>query len=245
MQQNKLFSILDGVESTNNYAMEQVHAGLAIDGQAWFANEQSGGRGQRGKEWKSAVGENIILSVAINPNPVFKLKPFLLSALVASVCRDYFAAMALQGVKIKWPNDIYWGDRKAGGILIENIYNGHNWQWAIIGIGININQVVFDEALVNATSLKIITKVDNNPILLAKNIQKILLEKLSKINTTNAFSFLDILNTHLYKKNETVRIKNNNAVFNTKIIGVNEYGQLITQDVIERVFNIGEVTWVL
>lgn len=244
MQQNEIFTILYNVESTNNYAMQQVHAGLAKHGQAWYAHEQWGGKGQRGKLWKSSVGENVLLSIAIQPNAMFNVKPFLLSALVASVCRDCFAEIAGQYTKIKWPNDIYWRDRKAGGILIENIFKGKDWQWAIIGIGINVNQMVFDEQVGNATSLKIITENENNPILLARKIQKVILEKLKQINAIDLNFYLDSLNDFLFKKNETVYLKKDHAVFATKIIAINEYGQLLTEDVIERIFEVGEVEWV-
>jgi BirA family transcriptional regulator, biotin operon repressor / biotin---[acetyl-CoA-carboxylase] ligase len=244
MEQNEIFSILDSVESTNNYAMQQVHAGLAKHGQAWYAKEQRGGKGQRGKIWKTTVGENVILSIAIQPNPIFNVKPFSLSALVACICRDCFAEIAGDDTKIKWPNDIYWRDRKAGGILIENIFKGKDWQWAIIGIGINVNQMVFDENVGNATSLKIITQKENDSVLLARKIQQILLEKLKQINETDIHIYLDYLNNNLYKKNETVHLKKDNAVFAIKIIGVNEYGQLLAQDVMERTFEVGEVEWI-
>ncbi len=241
MDQNEIFSILDTVESTNNYAMQQVHAGLAKHGQAWYAHEQWAGKGQRGKLWKTTVGENVILSIAIQPNPIFNAKPFLLSALVAVVCRDCFEEIAGIDTKIKWPNDIYWRDRKAGGILIENIFKGKDWKWAIIGIGINVNQMVFDENVLNATSLKMITKKGNDPVLLAREIHRIVLEKLIQINARNVDVYLENLNSHLYKKNETVHLKKGNAVFTTKIIAVNDYGQLLTKDVMERTFEVGEV----
>ena len=244
MKQNEIFSILDRVESTNNYAMQQVHAGLAKHGQAWYAHEQWGGKGQRGKEWNSEAGENVILTIALQPDTVFNGKPFLLSALVANVCRSCFAEIAGEATKIKWPNDIYWRDRKAGGILIENIFKGKNWEWAIIGIGINVNQIVFDEKVENATSLKIITKKENNPILLAQKIQIKLLEKLKVMNAKDMNTHIQALNNHLYKKNEMVHLKKDSAVFATKIIAVNEYGQLLTEDVMERKFEVGEVEWV-
>jgi BirA family transcriptional regulator, biotin operon repressor / biotin---[acetyl-CoA-carboxylase] ligase len=244
MNQNKLFSILDSVQSTNNYAMGQVHAGLAKHGQAWYAHNQWGGKGQRGKQWKTTTGENVLLSVAIQPNSLFNGKSFLLSALVACICRACFAEIAGDDTKIKWPNDIYWRDRKAGGILIENIFKGKDWEWAIIGIGINVNQILFSEDISNATSLKIITEKENDPILLARKIQETLLEKLQQANANNVDGYLNNLNKYLYKKNETVHLKKYNAVFATKIIAVNEYGQLLTEDVIERKFEVGDVEWV-
>jgi BirA family transcriptional regulator, biotin operon repressor / biotin---[acetyl-CoA-carboxylase] ligase len=244
MQQNELFSILDKVESTNNYAMQQIHAGMAKNGQVWFAKEQFGGKGQRGKEWKTSVGENIIMSMAIEPSIIFNVKPFCLSALVAGICRNCFAEIAGEATKVKWPNDIYFDDRKAGGILIENIIKGKDWQWAVIGIGINVNQMIFEENITNATSLKIITKKESDPIALAKKIQQILFQKLENANIYNLPFYINDLNQNLYKKNEVVHLKKDNAVFATKIVAVNEYGQLLTEDVIERKFEVGEVEWV-
>ena len=94
MQENGLFTILDVVESTNNYAMGQVHAGLAAHGQAWFANEQWGGKGQRDKKWISAKGENIIMTIVLKPDKVFKGNQFLFSAFIAGVCHRFFSAIA-------------------------------------------------------------------------------------------------------------------------------------------------------
>lgn len=243
MSQNQLFSILDRVESTNNYAMEQVHAGLASHGQAWFAKEQWGGKGQRGKIWQSTVGENVIMSIALKPNKAFNGKPYLLSATVAAICQQLIMEYTANEITIKWPNDIYWGDRKAAGILIENIFKGNSWEWAIVGIGINVNQTVFDFVGVNPTSLKLITNMVLDPVEIAKKLHNKLLNALEVVQEERVY--LKYLNEILYKKNENVQLKKDNAVFETKIIAVNEYGQLLTKDAMERVFNVGEVQWVI
>ena len=73
---------------------------------------------------------------------------------MALVVRDLVAKYLPGSVTIKWPNDIYFNDRKAGGILIENTYQGTNWTWAIVGIGININQTAFPKDLPNPVSVK-------------------------------------------------------------------------------------------
>lgn len=243
-EQNGLFSILDTVESTNNYATGQAHAGLARHGAAWFAREQVSGRGQRGKTWKSAPGENIILSLSVRPDKVFAVFPFLLSVFTANICCEFFAGLAGEEIKIKWPNDIYRRDRKTGGILIENIYKGPEWTWAIIGIGININQTEFDPTIGNACSLAQITNSSHDVVLLAQQLHRLFTDKLGKINEENAAEQLEIYNEQLYQRGKTVRLKKSNAVFETEIIGVNRYGQLLTKDVIERVFEVGEVTWI-
>ena len=245
MQENDLFTILDDVESTNNYAMAKVHAGLAAHGQAWFANEQWGGRGQREKVWISAKGENIIMTVVLKPNKVFNKNLFLFSAMVAGVCHRFFSAVAGNETTIKWPNDIYFGDRKAGGILIENIFKGSEWIWAAVGIGINVNQIDFKLAKANATSLQIICNKIFEPIELGKKLHRILLENFEESILFPDDYYFNYYNEHLYKKNQSVKLKKGNMVFTTTIKEVNRKGQLVTLDTLERQFNNGEVKWSL
>lgn len=114
------------MDSTNNYAMAQVYAGLAKHGMAWFANEQFAGKGQRGKDWITQPGENIALSIVLQPNFIEPFNQFQVSAAVALGVFDFFSKYAGDETKIKWPNDIYWRDRKAGGILIENVIGASN-----------------------------------------------------------------------------------------------------------------------
>ena len=144
MKTIEMFTVLDTVDSTNNYAMAQAHAGLAIHGSAWFAKEQTAGKGQRGKQWESRRGENIAISIVFMPTGLRPDQLFMLSVAVSLGCYDFFTAAAGNKTSVKWPNDIFWGDRKAGGILIENIIQGNTWKYAVIGIGININQIEFN-----------------------------------------------------------------------------------------------------
>ncbi len=245
MHENVLFTILDVVESTNNYAMGQVHAGLAAHGQAWFANEQWGGKGQRDKKWISAKGENIIMTIVLKPDKVFQGNQFLFSAFIAGACHRFFSALAGNGTYIKWPNDIYFGDRKAGGILIENIIKGKEWNWAITGIGINVNQTEFNEEVQNATSLNMITGKNYEVVELAELLQQTILKELENPTTEILSKSLQYYNDHLYKKGKVVKLKKENALFETCIKEVNSFGQLITEDVMERVFDFGEVSLVL
>ena len=150
------FTVLASVDSTNNYAMGQVHAGLAKHGEAWFAREQHSGRGQRSKQWVTQPGENIILSTVVEPFLLIQ-QQFALSAAIALACHRFFSKYAGEETKLKWPNDLYWRDRKAGGILVENVLKGQDWKFAIAGMGININQTSFPDHLTYPVSLKQIT----------------------------------------------------------------------------------------
>ncbi len=149
--------ILESVDSTNNYAMAMVQKGVANSGDAVFAMEQSSGKGRRGKTWKSQRGENILLTVLAQMQWLPVQEQFRLSMAVALACHDFFSQYIKENIKIKWPNDIFINDSKAGGILIENVVKGNLWQWAIIGIGLNINQEDFEKDILKAISLKQIT----------------------------------------------------------------------------------------
>src|ERR1700730_10313043 len=134
---------LESVDSTNNYAMARIHEGMASDGLVCLARHQWAGKGQRGKTWLSEPGQNLIMSLVIEPTPLILTQQFLLSAAVALGIMDLIAVLVKNGWSIKWPNDIYWNDRKAAGILVESVIQGGNWRFAVAGIGMNLNQWSF------------------------------------------------------------------------------------------------------
>ena len=238
-----MFNILDSTGSTNNYAMGMIHAGLAKHGMAWFAYDQTEGRGQPGKTWETAAGQNIALSIVLQPAKLFFQRQFFFSAVVANTCYDFYKAYTRDEVSIKWPNDIYWRDRKAGGILIENKLMGDHWKWAVVGIGLNINQTIFSDGLTHAVSLKQITGRSYDPIVLAKTLHEQVLETISTVTEADIPNILLRYNERLFLKDKMARLKQGNTVFETCIKGVNESGQLITEDAVERRFNFGEVEW--
>lgn len=238
------FIILPTVESTNNYAMGQVQSGLAHHGTAWFAREQTAGKGQRGKSWLTAPNENILLSVAIYPQlPI--ASQFMLSAAVALACYDFYKKYAGDETRIKWPNDVYWRDRKAGGILIENSFRGGEWLFAIAGTGININQVQFDPSAKNPVSLKQITGKTFDVIELAHELCQALDQRYRQLHNPAAAELVQQYEAVLYKINEQVTLKQQNKVFKTVVQGITPTGQLLTYDSMERRFDFGEVEWVI
>jgi BirA family biotin operon repressor/biotin-[acetyl-CoA-carboxylase] ligase len=243
MTEARFFTILDTVDSTNNYAMASLAGGLAKHGMAWFAHEQTAGKGQRGKNWTSEKGKNIAMSLVLEPEQVKITNPFHLSALVALGCFEFLSVYIDGETKIKWPNDLFWRDRKAGGILIENKLQGKTWKWAVVGIGINVNQTVFDKSIAHAVSLKQITGKTFNTVDLAKELQALLMKKLSE--AVSIEKTLEEYNEHLYKMNELVTLKKGEVEFDTVIKEVSPQGRLVTVDAVEREFDFGEVEWVL
>ncbi|HMD00553.1 MAG TPA: biotin--[acetyl-CoA-carboxylase] ligase [Ferruginibacter sp.] len=243
MPLSRFFKILDTVDSTNNYAMEKVREGTAEHGQAWFAREQTSGKGQRGRSWQSQGGKNIAMSIVFEPELPGISDGFHLSAMVALTCHDFLTKYTDDECRIKWPNDLYWRDRKAGGILIENNYQGSEWKYAIVGIGINVNQTKFNDDIKNPVSFRQITGREFDAASLAEELYEMLMKRFETADAPFKTS-LKKYNQHLYGLNKLVKLKKDNYLFETVIKEVNAAGQLVTVDAIERVFDFGSVVWV-
>lgn len=238
------FVELESVDSTNNYAMALAKEGRAKHGTLVFAHHQRAGKGQRGRSWESKPGENIVLSAVLEPVAFSPSSAFGLSAAVALACHDFFSHYAgAESVKIKWPNDLYWNDRKAGGVLIENQFKGMQWLLAIAGMGININQVVFDVTARTPVSLRQITgRVFDVPSL-ARELGGFLDRRYSE--WAGGEAIVDAYNRVLYRRGQEVQLKKDNAILRTRVEGVSPRGELLTSDVLERRFNFGEVEWII
>jgi len=239
------FVILKSVDSTNNYAMGKIHSGNARDGNAWFALEQTTGKGRRGKLWQAQNGQNILLSIVMDTLFLKVYEQFKISTVASLSCYDFFNDYAKNSVKIKWPNDLYWNDSKAGGILIENVISGNIWQWSVIGIGININQSQFPKEINKAISLKQITGETYDVIKMAEQLYKCFLGRWDQIKKNDFNKTLTEYNNVLYKKGEKIRLRKKNMIFETTLESVSKFGQLQTTDAIERNFDFDEVEWIL
>jgi BirA family transcriptional regulator, biotin operon repressor / biotin---[acetyl-CoA-carboxylase] ligase len=236
------FIELPSAESTNNYAMGLARAGMAQHGTVIFTHEQTKGKGQRSKEWVSQKGKNVAMTIIIEPKKLQASELFLLSMMVAVGVRQFLANKIEEGIKIKWPNDIYWRDRKAAGILIENLWQGDEWKFALIGIGININQTDFGQLNSKAVSLKEITGKESEPLLLAKELSNTL-EKQYQLLISHPSQIREQYKIHLYKLHERVNPKKDARIFEAELKGVANNGQLIVQHSFEERFNVGEVEW--
>ncbi|PQA58836.1 biotin--[acetyl-CoA-carboxylase] ligase [Siphonobacter curvatus] len=145
---------LPSCHSTNDlaadYLREEAPEGLLI-----ITDEQTAGRGQRGSSWIANVGENLTFSFILKPTFLQAPQQFRLSIAVALGVHDFLAQLLGEGVRIKWPNDLYYRDQKLTGILIENSLMGSTLTGAVVGIGVNINQLQF--SVPTATSVRQIT----------------------------------------------------------------------------------------
>lgn len=139
------------LESTNGYA--QDHLSELDNLSVIVADWQTAGRGQRGNRWLAAPGENLTFSLVLKPEALLAREQMQLTALASVALRGALLEAGFPP-RIKWPNDLYVGDSKLAGMLIENRLFGDHIEASVIGIGLNVNQTAFDPCLSNPTSLK-------------------------------------------------------------------------------------------
>lgn len=151
----KVANYLTRVDSTNAFASNLLTKSTPIEGTVIYTDDQYAGRGQIGSKWESVVGKNIIMSVILRPQFLPLRYQFKLNQVVALAVHDFLSHYIIPPVHlaVKWPNDIYVGEKKIGGILIENKLRGATLANSVVGIGININQNQFSPDLPNPTSL--------------------------------------------------------------------------------------------
>lgn len=147
---------LEETHSTNQYLHELLQGEKCEEGTCVQARFQTAGRGQQGNFWESEAGKNLTFSLVLYPEFLSAADQFILSQMVSlgiKAVLDHY----MEGVSVKWPNDIYWHDKKMVGILIENSLMGTHIEHTVMGIGLNVNQEVFVSNAPNPVSMKQIT----------------------------------------------------------------------------------------
>lgn len=147
---------LEETDSTNRYLTQLCDREHVTEYTTVCADYQTAGKGQRGNTWESERGRNLMFSFVLYPSFLAAPQQFLLSQLIALAVKEELEQQA-EDFCIKWPNDIYWKEKKICGLLIENELSASGIGRSIAGIGVNINQEVFRSDAPNPVSLKQIT----------------------------------------------------------------------------------------
>jgi BirA family biotin operon repressor/biotin-[acetyl-CoA-carboxylase] ligase len=238
--------ILDDIDSTNLCAMRLIQANMAEHGLVVLAKHQTAGRGQRGKHWQSLPGQNLLFSMVIETKGWPLQQQFIWNMAVALACRELVEENVGAACKIKWPNDLFIGDKKAGGILIENVVRGE-WNWTVVGVGMNILQRSFDEELLDkATSWAIehSGKVAWDLEGLAIKLGKKLIDASDWQNRPKEIC-VDY-NKHLYQLGEEITLKKGEFIERVRVLGVDDYGliQIKRGEILESLVH-GSSEWVI
>ena len=217
------------VDSTNLYLKNMLDkSSKKMEGLVVNSHHQQSGRGQMGNVWESEIGKNLTFSLLLKP--ALKVSDqFLISKVVSLGMVNFLTDLGIEDVSIKWPNDIYVGDAKIAGVLIENTLKANLIENCIVGIGLNVNQINFDDAIKNATSLQLLLDKELDAEHVLKQLlffieRSYLLLKTAKITTINT-AYL----THLYRLNETHFYVIENERVEATIVGIAATGKLQMQ----------------
>lgn len=218
---------LESVDSTNNYAMNLLRKESPAEGTVILADYQTAGKGQSGNVWLSERNQNLLFSIILRPEFLKAEKQFYLSMCISNGLSDFIEKTAGQS-KIKWPNDILLKDKKAAGILIENIIMKDMIYATVAGIGVNVNQKIFPD-LPDAVSLSMVTGKDYILTDLLYGLLDSLKLALYPLYCSNMAEIRTGYLNRLYRLNLWARYKDDTGMFEGRINDVTDTGELILE----------------
>ena len=213
-------------------ASTDMPAEALCDGFYIVTDYQTEGRGQVGNHWESKEGENLLVSVLIRPQGLEVSKQFRLSMIASlSVVETLNSTLStLNSFAIKWPNDIYYKDKKLGGILIENQLKGKEVSDCIFGLGLNINQTVFESDAPNPISLKQITGKETNRQAVLEAILTRLNERKAWLSDDHYEELKATYISHLYRREGVFEYEDEGGRFKAVFQDIDEMGRLVLED---------------
>ena len=216
------------LNSTNLYVSQMLENHDGTESFWVRTADQFAGRGQGDHTWSSDPGSNLTGSLAVFPDRFPASRQFDLSKAFA-LAGASFLELYLGHITIKWPNDLYAGDKKIGGILIETAIMGEHIRHAVLGIGININQLTFPKDLPNPVSISLLTGMHYD----LTEMEDLFLESFRKqyhlIESGDLNSLDKQYVNRLYRFGEWADYKSEDKIFNAKILGINAFGHLTLQ----------------
>lgn len=181
---------IDRTNSTNTLMKELLARGEWPEGERWLRTDfQSAGRGQAGNSWESAPGKNLLCSILIDPQQILDKNPFYLNVMVSVAVQRLLG----DSFTIKWPNDIYWHDKKVAGLLVETALQGGEIKYAIAGIGLNVNQTEWFSDAPNPISLQQITRKQYD-------LDTLMQQLLEQVDETLCEDVWQYYKSHLYRR---------------------------------------------
>ncbi|MBS1781431.1 MAG: biotin--[acetyl-CoA-carboxylase] ligase [Bacteroidetes bacterium] len=217
---------LDVIDSTNNYAMQLIDADTAQPGTTIVARNQTQGRGQRGKKWMGNDGESLLFSLIVKP--IWRIdQQFMFNCAVAVAIADVLSSL-YEGwdVRIKWPNDIIVNDKKAGGVLIENVLRGNDWAHSVVGFGLNVLQAEMSAALPFSTSLLLASQKEFS---LSELLEKTRMAILKVCCLPLFAEIMETYNSYLFRQNNMQLFTDDRETWVAKVIEATSCGTLTVE----------------
>ena len=240
------------VDSTNRL-LKELSAGAAgfaglEEGTTLVAHTQTAGRGQKGRYWESEPGKNITCSLLLYPHFLSLKQPFLLAKIVALGVKESLDLLAphLLPFAIKWPNDIYYENRKIAGILIENDLMKQQITRSIIGIGLNVNQEVFTGDAPNPVSLKQLLGKSMDLDVVLETMHGRIMQWYQQLKDGQSETISAAYHNALYRRTGFHDYEDKTGIFSAQIQSVSDDGflHLTTDDGEERCYAFQAVSFV-
>ncbi len=232
---------LIAVDSTNNYLKKLTSNSEPLpEGTVIMAEHQFAGRGQQDNVWHAEPAKNLTFSVFLKPDFIAPENGFLINIMVSLALNRALSKYLQTNLTIKWPNDIYFGDKKIGGILIENVIMGNKLKHTIIGIGLNVNQLNFDERLTKtATSITQILQQDVDLTTLLAEICTQIEQAYLNLRQGKSVLLTEMYVSKLYQLNKKAKYSHQGEEFCGVIQGVTGHGLLKIQPIDGEVLTFG------
>lgn len=207
---------IKSTNSTNSLMKEMLAKGEWPEGEYFvYAGYQTAGRGQTGNSWESEADKNLLCSILLPPDKDLYFLNIAVGVAILRVIGEDFT--------IKWPNDIYYGDKKVAGILVENAILGNEVKYSIAGIGLNVNQTTFVSDAPNPISLKQITGKEYAIDALMQKVYAMVQETLNE-------DVWEEYKNHLYRRDGFWKYEDQNGIFEARIIDVLPTGEIVLCD---------------
>ncbi|MBM6993781.1 MAG: biotin--[acetyl-CoA-carboxylase] ligase [Prevotella sp.] len=228
------FIHLDDTDSTNRYCLEEFQddttAPLSQSRMVVVtADYQSAGKGQGTNTWESERGQNLLFSILCHPVWVPIMGQFIISECIALAIRDTLSTYT-DGFSIKWPNDIYWHDRKICGILIENRLSARHIKDCVVGVGIDVNQLEFHSDAPNPISLRQILGHEIDRTELLKSVVTAFDRYLQAVENGDYAAVATAYASYLYRSHGFYPYRDGQGYFEAAIVEVEDDGHLILRD---------------
>ncbi|GEO03077.1 biotin--[acetyl-CoA-carboxylase] ligase [Adhaeribacter aerolatus] len=230
-------------DSTNRFAQNLINKNEATEGTVVITDRQTHGQGQRGNTWEAEPGKNITLSLILKPQFLAAQYQFNLNICISLAVLNFAQAYLPPLLKLKWPNDLYYGNKKIGGILIQNSLYGQLIQHAVVGIGLNINQHLFTAPAASSFA-QITGKTFDLRSLIERLLEFIEARYLQlKAGKAALLRFEYLQNLYRYQEEHTYQV--GGQLVSGTIIGVDDAGRLclhVGQEV--QYFNLKEISFI-
>lgn len=241
---------LTEVDSTNDELQRMLqanHDGVE-EGLFVYADVQTKGRGQGGSSWESEWGKNLTGTFVLFPDFLPAGKQFLITQIGALAVADFLSLYCkLTDITVKWPNDVYWKDKKISGTLNEALLMGHSIDYVLLGIGINLNQKEFLSDAPNPVSVYQITSQLVDIPIAATQLQQCLLRRYMQLANEDVDQIRSDYDNRLYRREGYYCYEDKNGLFSAKIVKVHPSGEfeLELENGERRKYLFKEVSFVL